>query len=380
MSSRYSLIDIMALFFFLCISLSNSLTTSQLTVPRFGSMGLIFAAGVFLLCTYFKLGKVKATGIVFAAILFFISIISYIYTGTLAAFRVFLFVLIARELSYRKMILYNNSMLFIAFMGIVLSSFVGITDRYWTGTSDKLFYLQTVYTFGFKNPNTPPIIIFALMTGYNLLRDSSLKVKEIFVEFLITGIAFYLFQSRTAAWVTAAYLLALLFVRKRMIFSSLKWLLWPLQYLFLVGTVLTLFIAFNFYALDSSWQDLNFLMSGRLFLWQNFIQTYGIHWFGNNMTLNTDPLDNGFLYLIIWYGVSMLVVYSFMFIYISRYAYKHKKGILFLTIIACELYCFGESTPLSFNYSPVLLYFASLIMNEKTVQQDEPVLLNQSTN
>ena len=104
-----------------------------------------------------------------------------------------------------------------------------------------------------------------------------------------------------------------------------------------------------------------------------------IHLFGNNMTLNTDALDNGFLYLVIYYGVSMLVIYNFMFIYISKYAYKNKKGVLFFTIIACELYCLGESTPLSFTYSPVLLYFASLIMNEKTVQEDERILLNQNT-
>lgn len=365
MESRYSLIDITALLFFLCISLSNCLSTSQITVPQVGTMGLLFVAGILLLCSYFQLGTVKVTGIIFAIILFFISVLSYIYTGTLAAFRVFLFTLIARGLTYKKMISYNNKMLFIAFLMVVMSSLVGITDMHWVATSDKISYRQVVYVFGFRNPNMPPIIIFAFITGYNLLRGYALRNKEIIIEFIINGIVFYLFQSRTASGVTAVYLLLLLFLRKRFIFSSLRWILWPLQYLFLGGTIFTIFVAFNFYALDSSWQDLNLLMSGRLFLWQNFIKTYGLQFFGNNMTLNTDALDNGFLYLLIYYGISMSIVYNFMFIYISRYAYKKQNSILFLTILACEVYCFGESTPLFFNYSPVLLYFTSLIMNKR---------------
>lgn len=365
MESRYSLIDITALLFFLCISLSNCLSTSQITVPKVGTMGLIFVAGLLLLYSYLQLGKIKVTGAIFAIVLFFTSGLSYIHTGTLAAFRIFLFTLIARGLTYKKMISYNNKMLFIAFLLVVISSLVGVTDMHWVATSDKIFFRQVVYVFGFRNPNTPPIILFAFITGHNLLRGSALQNKEIIIEFIINGIAFYLFQSRTAAGVTTVYLLLLLFLRKRLIFSSLQRILWPLQYLFLGGTISTILIALNFYALDSSWQNLNLLMSGRLFLWHSFILTYGLQFFGNNMTLNTDPLDNGFLYLGIYYGISMLIIYNFIFIYISRYAYKKQDSILFFTILACEVYCFGESTPLFFNYSPVLLYFASLIMNKR---------------
>lgn len=365
MGSRYSLIDITALLFFLCISLSNCLSTSQITVPKVGTMGLIFVAGLLLLYSYLQLGKIKVTGAIFAIVLFFISGLSYIHTGTLAAFRIFLFTLIARGLTYKKMISYNNKMLFIAFLMVVISSLVGVTDMHWVATSDKIFFRQVVYVFGFRNPNTPPIILFAFITGHNLLRGSALRNKEIIIEFIINGIAFYLFQSRTAAGVTTVYLLLLLFLRKRLIFSSLQRILWPLQYLFLGGTISTILIALNFYALDSSWQNLNLLMSGRLFLWHSFILTYGLQFFGNNMTLNTDPLDNGFLYLGIYYGISMLIIYNFIFIYISRYAYKKQDSILFFTILAYEVYCFGESTPLFFNYSPVLLYFASLIMNKR---------------
>ena len=365
MGSRYSLIDITALLFFLCISLSNCLSTSQITVPKVGTMGLIFVAGLLLLYSYLQLGKIKVTGAIFAIVLFFISVLSYIHTGTLAAFRIFLFTLIARGLTYKKMISYNNKMLFIAFLMVVISSLVGVTDMHWVATSDKIFFRQVVYVFGFRNPNTPPIILFAFITGHNLLRGSALQNKEIIIEFIINGIAFYLFQSRTAAGVTTVYLLLLLFLRKRLIFSSLQRILWPLQYLFFGGTISTILIALNFYALDSSWQNLNLLMSGRLFLWHSFILTYGLQFFGNNMTLNTDPLDNGFLYLGIYYGISMLIIYNFIFIYISRYAYKKQDSILFFTILAYEVYCFGESTPLFFNYSPVLLYFASLIMNKR---------------
>lgn len=369
MQKQYSLIECMAMLFFLCMDLGRCLGASQLKVPSSLVTMLFLGSSIFLLLSYLKLGKIRLMGIIFCTILFFIAIFSYMHTSSLAVFKFLLFILIARELTYKKAISYNNKMLFIASGIIVLSSFVGITSIQWTGTLDKISYQRIAYSFGFHNPNIPPMIIFALMAGYNILQDSPIKVRNILFEFIITVISFYLFESRTALAVSTAYLLSIVLLQRQKIFSSLKLFLWPFQYLFLVGTVLTLYITSNFSALDSSWQEINLLLSGRLFLWQLFIQTYGMQFFGNNMTLNTDPLDNGFMYLLIYHGISMLVIYNFMFIYISRYAYKAKKSILFLTIIAYEVYCFGESTPLFINYSPVLLCFATLIMNGKRIDE-----------
>lgn len=369
MQKRLSLIECSAVLFFLCMDLGRCLGTSQLSVLNSLSTVLFFFASVFLLLSYLKLGKIRLIGIIFCTVLFFIAILSYIYTSSLALFKVLFFILITRELTYKKAISYNTKMLLIAAGIIVLSSFIGITSMHWTGTLDKISYRRVVYTFGFQNPNSPPMILFALITGYNLLQDKLIKLKTVLVEFIITVISFYLFESRAALAVTTVYLLSIILLQRQKIFSSLKLFLWPFQYLFLIGTILTLYMAANFYALSSNWQELNLLLSGRLFLWQSFIQNYGVQFFGNNMTLNTEALDNGFLYLLIYYGISMLVIYNFMFIYISRYAYKAKKSVLFFTIIAYEVYCFGESMPLFINYSPVLLYFATLIMNDKKIEE-----------
>lgn len=108
-------------------------------------------------------------------------------------------------------------------------------------------------------------------------------------------------------------------------------------------------------------------MSGRLYYWQGFIQTYGYQAFGNNMSLNKNPLDNSFLYLLIYNGYIALIIYNIIFLYISNYAYKKNNILLFITVIATEVYCFTESTPLNFSFSPVLLYFASLIMTKEPV-------------
>lgn len=61
-------------------------------------------------------------GIIFCTILFFIAIFSYMHTLSLAVFKFLLFILIARELTYKKAISYNNKMLLIASGIIVLSS------------------------------------------------------------------------------------------------------------------------------------------------------------------------------------------------------------------------------------------------------------------
>lgn len=367
MQKRYSIIDITAYVFFLCIGLSNCLTTSQIEAPQVITMGLIFLAGIALICSYFQSTKINPAGLFFSIIILVVGVISYVYMGGLAFLRTALFILIAHGLSYKKIITYNNKMLLVAMLIIVFSSIIGITEMRWTGTSDKIFYQHVVYTFGFRNPNTPPILIFALITGYNLIQKNTIKYKTIFVEFIINAIAFYLFESRTAAGVTAVYLLAIALLQKRSVFSVSKLILWPMKYLFLIGTLLTLYLVINFDVADAAWQDINLLMSGRLYYWQGFIQTYGYQAFGNNMSLNKDPLDNSFLYLLIYNGYIALIIYNIIFLYISNYAYKKNNILLFITVIATEVYCFTESTPLNFSFSPVLLYFASLIMTKEPV-------------
>ncbi|WP_337544921.1 hypothetical protein [Megasphaera sp.] len=181
----------------------------------------------------------------------------------------------------------------------------------------------------------------------------------------ISFFIYYFFQNRTALIVLLFYLIFLIIANCASKSIWFKWVMKPFQYLFFIGTVLTCYVAFYFNPIDSTWYDWNILLSGRLALWKKFLYTYEMSIFGASATNTIDPLDNAYLYLLIFDGILMLVFFNGIFLYLSRFAYKCKNWGLFLAVIAYELYCFSESAPLSFNLCSVLLVFSWLVMNTR---------------
>lgn len=177
----------------------------------------------------------------------------------------------------------------------------------------------------------------------------------------ISFFIYYFFQNRTALIVLLFYLIFLIIANCASKSIWFKWVMKPFQYLFFIGTVLTCYVAFYFNPIDSTWYDWNILLSGRLALWKKFLYTYEMSIFGASATNTIDPLDNAYLYLLIFDGILMLVFFNGIFLYLSRFAYKCKNWGLFLAVIAYELYCFSESAPLSFNLCSVLLVFLGLL-------------------
>lgn len=366
MEIRYSFSRIAVLLFFFCMNFSSSIGVSQLGMDstskqiQLGLIGVSVAC-VIVNCVNFK--KMKMTSILLITSLLIIAILSFNFTGNLAVFRIVLFLIIAQDLSVQKILLYNNYTLLFFSGIIILSSFIGFTDMNYYGNVNKL------YSFGFQNPNTPPVIAFTLITGYNLLKNKNLKKKEIFFEIVISVFIHYLFVNRTALIVLVFYLIVLVIANYASQSIWFKWVMKPFQYLFFIGTVLTYYAASNFNAIDSTWYDWNILLSGRLAFWQNFLYTYGMSLFGASSVNVIDPLDNAYLYLLIFDGIFMLIFFNGFFLYLSRFAYKSKNWGLFLAVIAYELYCFSESAPLSFNLCSVLLVFSCLVMNTKESRQ-----------
>ena len=366
MEIRYSLNRIAVLLFFFCMNFSSAIGFSQLGMDSTSKqiqLGLIGVSVACLMVNYINFKKVKITSILLIVILLIIAILSFNFTSNLAVFRMVLFLIIAQGLSVQKILSYNNYTLLFSFCIIILSSFIGITDMNYYGDIHKL------YSFGFQNPNTPPVIVFTLITGYNLLKNKKLKKKEIFVEMGISLFIYYFFQNRTALIVLSFYLMFLIIANCASKSICFKWVMKPFQYLFFIGTVLTCYVAFYFNPIDPTWYDWNILLSGRLALWKNFLYTYGMSIFGASSTNVIEPLDNAYLYLLIFNGILVLIFFNGIFLYLSRFAYKCKNWGLFLAVIAYELYFFSESAPLSFNLCSVLLVFSCLVMNTKESRQ-----------
>ena len=75
-------------------------------------------------------------------------------------------IMIAKDSSLDSLLKYNTVTLTIAFLFIIFTSLIGITDpSFHEVIKNEVSF--TVYRFGFGNPNSAAAILFAIVTGFN---------------------------------------------------------------------------------------------------------------------------------------------------------------------------------------------------------------------
>lgn len=337
----------------------------------------LLLTGISFVVYYLQVQKYTLKLLLFILIAIGYAVISYGFTHNWASLLVLMMILVTKELSVKTVLKYNTIALGIAFSLVVLSSFVGITDMgHFEGiksTGEEF----AAYTLGFAHWNTPPAIIFAILAGYNLFHnDVSFKKKEIIAEIFIAIVVMQTFGSRTFGITMIGYILLMTFIPRLGRIRNFRYFMWPMQYLFTIASVVTLYIALFYDNMSSGWYDLNLLMSTRPYLWHMFMNYYEMNFFGHDMTAvgettSAMALDNGYLYLLVYLGLGMLLIYNIIFAYVSKLAYKHKQWGVLVTIIAYEIYALSESTVLLENYCAILLIFGVFIMNKQNLKPDE---------
>ncbi len=352
--------NFISMLFFVFINFDALITLSQIYDFGMGGQIMVWMFLVFsIVCVILKYlfySKVHRNSFFIMVLLLALGMLSLAFSGETFILKLVAFILIAKELSKKQALKYNNFSLILAFSLILMTALIGITDlHFWEGTKEA-------YRLGFRNPNSPPVIIFAIIAGYNLYHYINFKI--IVLESIILGITFYLCQSRTAGIVYIVYIFALLIIKIMKDLRVFRFLMKPWQYLFVFCAFISCYAAYQYSATDSMWIEANLLFSGRFFAWQSYILQYGINLFGSKVDFTLfGALDNGYLQLLVRYGIIVFLLYSFIFIYISRYAYKCRDWVLLVTIISYEVYFFCEFTPMAMNFCPPLILLAYILMN-----------------
>ena len=332
---------------------------SQLYSTEIGRIlaSLLSAVGIGFLFLHYGRGiKVTSTWFVSTIVLVTVGVISYIKSGAPTLLKLILFFYAIQKVEIKAILkAYMVSLIFSGSI-IALSSLMGITSLYYTGAKEAI-------RFGMTNPNTVPVIVFAVIVSYNLIHDQDLSYKSILVEGFITWIIYYLCRARTAAIVLFFYLVTLMINKRWNTNRVFQVINWPLQFFFPMASILTISIASLFNTGSTIWLTINNYSSGRLLAWNRYFRKYGLSVFGNKIQTNMGALDNAYIQLLIKYGLITFIVYFFFFYIISRYAYRTKNNILFLSVLATEIYCVSEFSPLQINFCPVLIYFAYLLVN-----------------
>lgn len=349
--------------FFILMNISFVMGLSQLHemgVVRFLET-LLVILGIFnVVLHYIGTMKMKLSSLMITITIILIGMLAYYMSGGPTLIKLVIFIFAIQGVREEEVLKYSNMSLTVAFAIVMLSSILGITEIMY------LNHFKNAYRLGFTNPNTVPVVILAIVTGYNIQNEDKLSIKSLILEGVLSFLLYYFCRSRTGAIVFAIYLLLIVITKwmeKKRIY---KYVVYPLQYLFIIFAVGSYYVAYAFNASNDVWSKVNTMLSGRLYAWQSYLKYYETSMLGINIdTIRYGALDNAYLQLLVKYGYIVFALYSVMFLYLSRYAYKKERWILLLSIVAYEIYFFNEFGPMLINFCSVLLVFGCILMNER---------------
>lgn len=357
--------------FIWCMNISFVISMSQVYEYQFFHYVAVFLdviAVLFLFYHYVIARGLQIKTATFSAIAVVVGIISYISSDGPTILKLILFILAIQAVGERRILSYFYGSLILALIIVMISSFAGLT------TLTYYSRFKQAYSFGFQNPNTVPVVLFAIMSGVNIAHEKTLKFKHIVLELIVMLIFYYFCKGRTAFYICILTFVLLIFRKPLQDTRLLKVVSWPFQFLFLILAVFSYYVTIMYRAGNSNWQKLNLLLSGRLYAWQGYYSRYGISVFGNKLSTEYyGALDNAYLQLIIKYGLIAFILYAVIFVVISRYAWKNNRWVLFTLIISTEFYFLAEFGPMIVNFCPVILCFGCLLNKDEAIEDEEAV-------
>lgn len=364
---KFKLRNFSFLMFFLFMSFASVLGFSQFNGEGLGRIViqlLVLLGTLFLIIDYLTLKKIRASSLFFIIVSSVLALLSVTQTKSFGLLILLQMIMIAKDSSLDSLLKYNTVTLTIAFLFIIFTSLIGITDpSFHEVIKNEVSFI--VYRFGFGNPNSAAAILFAIVTGFNLLHRNRFRKKYLIGEVVLTVLVYRIFGSRTFAAIMIGYGLSILLMTYlSKIRTSLK-LLWPIQYFFLVASIATLYLSLNYNMLGNTWYDLDVILSGRLSTWYSIINYYGIHLFGTDMSSLDKGLDNGYLYLLMYSGIFSLIIYNLIFYFVAKKAWNNQEWMILITMLFYTVYAFFESTPLLGGLCNILLIFGYLVLGKQ---------------
>lgn len=367
MNARISVKDLLTFVFFLSLDFAIAIRFSQMHTAwqSIATAWNILAVVAFCLKWLLR-SRITLKAFLSVCFLLVLGIVYSAYYSGIGILNIVMALLVAKDLSIKRIMHYNLFAIVLAVSFIVFTSVAGITDMH-AKEMTKMDAVLNPYSFGFVSSNTPSILMLPILTAYNLSRGRQLKNKEIFVEFSLTAAAYVLFYARTGTITFLIYLTGLLIcnnAKSARAQSMVKLLFWPCQFIYFIVLGITFYLVTH-YDTSIALIDVNLMLSDRLHLWSTLLYYSGVHFLGNTWIVGELQLsmDNAYVFFLIAYGVCMLILYGFIFTYVAVKAYRRSDWALLMVVIAYSIYGFGENQVFDSTVCNVLLLFSCLFLN-----------------
>lgn len=368
--------NILVVLIFLCINFSHVFGLSQLTQIdgfRLISQISIILAGILLIVLYIFIGRYTQKECIIIASCIAIAIPYYINTFSFTLFTTIIAFLTVKGVEKKKIFKYNLYTIAIPFVLVILSSIVGITSIGYREAAKVNGMDFSAYAFGFFGGNGAADVLFVMIASYNLMKNVILKKSEYIIEIFIAFLMWIAFGSRTGTLSLSIYIILMWIIPKLMQLNFSKHIIGLARYIFLIGSILSCYAVYNYNGINEAWYDLNMLLSYRLSLWHDTVMYYGANLFGNDLHDLSVPLDNGYVYILLSFGIIVFVLYNFIFFYVANVCYHYQYWMGIATIIAYAIYAFSETVPLVSTFCNILLLFGCIVLNKTSISNSKDI-------
>lgn len=279
-------------------------------------------------------------------------------SGGLTVVKLLLFGLAVKDISYWKITRYFSQINIFIILFVFMSIMFGlIPNDIFMDNGEKYYYM------GFLNPNTVALLFFIIVMTLTIRQIYSMSIGHLIVYIVMSSIMYSLTGSRSMMIAAIIYFILIILDRYFSIFKMInarKAFRGIMYSLFPVLTGLSYFLA-SAYSTNSIVKRLNLLFTWRFYKWNTYVSNINISLLGTNFEWSRfGALDNGYLLLLVRYGIIVWLIYTCMFIYLIHFALQNEKNEILILTITYMAYFFVEGYPIYVNANIVLLYFFNI--------------------
>lgn len=267
---------------------------------------------------------------------------------------------------------------------IVLMAATGIIEN-------TVFYRNdgTVrYAMGYNHPNTFAGIAFQLSALYIYIRNNKINYMNIFLLGVFALGIYRITDSNTSFLLMLCLILFALIIRIinrqwRVLSSILQFAVKRLRLFSAIIAILTLYLIFNYESISGYFKG---TMLSRISQASIYFQYYGLSFFGKQLERNADfttvssnglyILDNGYIYLMLGYGVVCFVLYIVGEILLEIRAVKKRDYATLAVLTVYAVHGFSETLMLRFPFNFSLLFLADLLWNNMSWDKQKKTVRN----
>lgn len=311
--------------------------------------------------------KMQKKEILLMGIFLMISLFYALKTGNFYWIFLLLFIYNCKNIEIENIFKLSFMMIIVGVIVVLFFCVIGILPDVLTSrnTLNQINYNR--HSFGFYHSNVLPLLMFYLEVYYICMKKGVISNKIMFFFIVIALVSYIFNQSRNALILSVLLSLFIIIIKKQN--SNTCKFLYPITILSVPVMSVFSFSMMFLLLKGGVWNSIDFIFSGRFRLAIFKMRRVGIHLINlmrendfindnisyvNGQQINTIVIDNGFLYILLRYGVLLLLFYFVIAYQLAKKNYSNR--IVLLTIITVFVANFVDNDLVDYSFMPFIFW------------------------